>query len=107
MKEWLKFYDDNRDVFSGHQDSGVGQLLTRLNEGSFPLLPDCLEYDDGMEYYKYFTLCWTGRFFIQIPFYGDTASVTLTSTSGGPSVKFNTVIQMAEHLIDNIFFYQK
>jgi len=107
MKEWLKFYDKYQNVFSGRQDSGVGQLLHRLNEGSFPLLPSDLDYDEDSEYHKHFTLFWTGRFFIQIPFLGCTSPVILVSTAGGPTVKFNTVTQMAEHLIENISFYQK
>ena len=106
--KWAKFYNEYQNVFSEHRrDSGVGKLLHLLNQSSFPLLPSDLDYDDISEYHKHFTLFWTGRFFIQFPFHCSTSLITLVSTTGGPFIKFKTVEEMADHLIDNILFYQK
>jgi hypothetical protein len=104
--EWLEFYKEYQDVFSVHKDSGVIQLLYRLNQEDFPLLPDDLDYDDESEYYKNFTLSWISRFFNQIPFQEMEMTIILVSTTGGPTVKFKTVDEMVDHLVYNVKYYQ-
>jgi hypothetical protein len=102
----LDFYHKNQHVFSSHEDPGVGVFLNLLSEKNFPLIPDTLDFDGDLEYYKCFTLTWFDHFFIQFPIISVISPpILLISLKNGPSVKFNTVSEMAEHLIENIFYY--
>ena len=106
--DWFNCYEGFDDQFSKYPDPGVGFLFWKLYEGDFPILPDELDCKDFYKY-KYFTLSWSDRFFVQIPFkyQKDPSPVSLVSTKGGPMIKFDDVIKLAEHLNENIWFYEK
>jgi len=46
-------------------------------------------------------------FFVMIPFINDKSPISITSTSGGPCINFDTINQLANHMIDNINFYKE
>lgn len=103
--EWKKFYQKHKIILTKHE-SGVARLLYRLDQAKFPLLPDVLEYEE-MPHSKFFELSWISRFFIHIPIDGDISPISLTLTSGGLLINFDTIDQMANHLIENVLYYQR